>query len=102
MPRPRLGIQVAPLTEQLARYFKVEDGILVTEVRPDSPAERAGLRAGDVIVTVDGAAVTSARELQRRVARFGEGELALGLQRDGQPLELKVHLEARAGRRPTT
>jgi serine protease Do len=47
-----LGIVVQPLTPMIAQKYgtSVEDGMLVTEVLADSPASRAGLRAGDVIV----------------------------------------------------
>ncbi len=50
-----LGVQIQPLTEQLRDYFKVRRnfGVLVTEVVEDSPADKAGLKAGDVILYVD-------------------------------------------------
>ena len=52
--RARMGVQIMDLTEQLGEYFGVEDGkgALITEVREDSPAEKAGLKAGDVIVNI--------------------------------------------------
>jgi membrane-associated protease RseP (regulator of RpoE activity) len=67
--RPRLGIQVVDLTDQLARYFKVEDGVLVSSVRSGSAADKAGLHAGDVIVKIDGTSIGSNHELVRRVGR---------------------------------
>jgi serine protease Do len=102
--RPRLGVQVVELTDQLARHFGVEDGILVSSVRSGSAAEKAGLRAGDIILKVDGEAVASSRELVRRVAR-GESarQVTLTVQRDGKPMDVRVQLEPRrTPRGPTT
>jgi serine protease Do len=52
--RARLGVTLTPLTDQLASYFGVKDGVLVSAVDADSPAGRAGLRAGDVLTAIDG------------------------------------------------
>jgi C-terminal processing protease CtpA/Prc len=46
----RIGVGLTPLTEQLADYFGVVGGVLINNVRSDSPAFKAGLKAGDVIV----------------------------------------------------
>jgi C-terminal processing protease CtpA/Prc len=93
--RPRLGIEVVELTEQLARHFKVEDGVLVSSVRSGSAAEKAGLRAGDVIVKVDGSAIGTSRELVRRVARSDAKQIVVTVQRDGHPVDVRVTLEPR-------
>jgi serine protease Do len=58
-----LGVECESLGDQLAAFFGVKDGVLVREVYKDSPAEKAGIRAGDVIVKMDGETVTSAREI---------------------------------------
>jgi membrane-associated protease RseP (regulator of RpoE activity) len=50
---PHLGLGVTPLTQQLADYFGVEGGILINNVRRDSPGAKSGLKAGDVIVAAD-------------------------------------------------
>jgi serine protease Do len=50
----RIGIATQTLTKQLADYFGVSEGILVTSVNDNSPAAKAGLKAGDVITAVDG------------------------------------------------
>lgn len=55
--RPWLGTGLLNLTEQLHAYFQVKHGVLVTEVKKDSPAGKAGLKAGDVIVRFDGESV---------------------------------------------
>jgi len=92
----RLGIRVQSLTEQLGEYFGVSGGrgVLVTMVRANTPAARAGLRAGDVIVAVDGKEIASPNELSRELARR-EGEVPLTIMRDKQKQTITVKLEKR-------
>lgn len=75
----RIGVSTTRLTEQLADYFGVERGrgVLVTSVTPDSPAARAGLKAGDVITEADGERVAQAADLSRAINRKKEGEVTL-------------------------
>ncbi|MBE9047024.1 trypsin-like peptidase domain-containing protein [Pleurocapsales cyanobacterium LEGE 10410] len=98
---PFLGIQMAQITpdlkQELSRQKSLEveanEGILIVEVVPNSPAERAGLRSGDVIQEIEGNSVTQADEVQRAVAKTEVGqELTLGLQRDNKQLELDVRV----------
>jgi serine protease Do len=88
----RLGLSFQELSGQLARYFKAEDGtLLVTEVEDDGPAARGGIRAGDVIVKLDGKAVTDADILRRSLGDAPEGsEVTLTVQREGHSLDVKV------------
>jgi len=58
-----LGIESESLNSQLAQYFGVKEGVLVRSVVHDSSAEKAGFKAGDVIVKVDGHKVTTPREI---------------------------------------
>lgn len=101
----RLGLTYQELSGQLARYFKVEDGsLLVSEVSEDSPAAKAGLKAGDIIVRVNGKPVSRGQELREEVARAEAGSsITLRVQRDGKPVDVKVTLGARArdGRHPS-
>lgn len=93
----RLGVSVQSLTPELAEYFGVKDGVLVTAVTKDSAASKAGMKAGDVITSVDGKPVDDAGELRRQL-RPGEDqstEVTLGVTRDRKPLSLKVPLEGR-------
>jgi serine protease Do len=94
----RLGIRYQELSGQLARYFKVADGaLLVSDVDENSAAGKAGLKAGDVIVQVNGKAVSRGHELREQVAKAEPGApLTLGVQRDGKPIDLKVTLGERA------
>jgi len=95
--RGRLGVIVQELTTELATYFGVKAGVLVTSVAADSPAAKAGIRAGDVITTVDDKPVTSAGEIIVLLA-VKTGEVPIGLTRDKKPLTLKATIEA-PGRR---
>lgn len=63
MRTPRIGIETEPLTGQLADFFGVKEGVLVRSVDKDSPAERAGFKAGDVVLRVDGHRVNRPRDL---------------------------------------
>lgn len=89
----RYGVSVEDLTPQLAEYFgvKTQSGVLVRSVERGSPAETAGIRAGDVITKVNNASVSNAGEF-RRMLRKGEGSLSIGVVRDKreQSLTIKV------------
>ena len=60
---PRIGFEGEPLTPQLADFFGVHEGVLVRSVTEKTPAEKAGLKAGDVVTKVNGMLVTSPREI---------------------------------------
>jgi serine protease Do len=92
--RGRLGVTVQDLTPELAGYFGVKDGLLVNSVQADSPAAKAGIKAGDVIGTVNGKAVTASAELIKELADK-DGEVTIGVTRDKKPLSLKATLEER-------
>jgi len=92
--RGRLGVNVQELTPELAAYFGVKDGLLVNSVQADTPAAKAGFKAGDVIGTVNGKTVSSSSELVRELADK-EGEVTIGLTRDKKALSLKAALEPR-------
>jgi serine protease Do len=98
--RPRLGVTVQPLTPQLAGYFGAKEGILVASVTDDSPAARAGLKAGDVIVSVNGQNVSSRADLTRAVSGAGANvDVTIGIVRDKKESSVKARLDdARAQR----
>jgi serine protease Do len=92
--RGRLGVDVQPLTPQLASYFGVKDGLLVANVVEGSPAAKAGLKAGDVIVSVNGTGVTTRGELVRALRTVGDAvEASVEYSRQGQAATAKVTLE---------
>jgi C-terminal processing protease CtpA/Prc len=93
--RPMIGISMQDIDDQLAEFFKVERGILVTHVHEDSPAAEAGIKAGDVIVSFNGSDVDSARELRYELKDLSEGDdVVVGLVRDGIDQSLTVQLAA--------
>lgn len=79
---PQIGVGITPLTKQLAQYFGVEGGILIDDVRPDLPGSKAGLKAGDVIVGIDGEPVRGALGLIRAIDDKKEGDISLTIVRD--------------------
>jgi len=69
----RLGVTVTPLSDQLAAYFGVKQGVLVTEVTAGSVAEAAGIKAGDVITTVRGQTIASSADVVRELGQADSG-----------------------------
>jgi serine protease Do len=95
-----LGVMVQDLTEELAQYFGVADkkGVLVAGVLEDSPAQQAGIKEGDVIITFDGQPVKDSRQLIRIVNRSEVGRrVKIGLIRESQQSQLWVKI----GQRPS-
>lgn len=98
----RLGISVDALSDQLAEYFGTGDGVLVTSVSSGSAAEKAGVKAGDVIVSINGSTVDSPSDLSRRVGRLQDGdEFTLEIVRNKQKQTLTGTIEAPRARRWT-
>ncbi len=88
-----LGVTVQPMTDELAESFKLKEtrGALVAEVVPDSPADKAGVKRGDIIVTYEGNPVTETKDLPRLVAATPiDKKIDLGILRDGKDKTLKV------------
>jgi C-terminal processing protease CtpA/Prc len=78
----RIGISTQTLSKQLADYFGVSEGILVTSVNDNSPAAKAGLKAGDVITAVDGEKVDSPGDVSRAINKKDDGAVTLTVVRD--------------------
>jgi len=84
--RGRLGVEIQDLTPQLGEYFGTTRGVLVTTVEPGTPAAKAGLKAGDVITSVNGRNVDEGRALVEAVQSSDEGgRLTIGYIRDHKP-----------------
>lgn len=93
--RAFLGIGIQQITDELTDHFGLSaiEGVVVTAVRPDSPAAQAGLLAGDVIVEFDGRAVGAPRELQGIVERAAiNAEHAVVVIRDEKRVKLNVRV----------
>ena len=92
--RGRLGVNVQPLEADLSAYFGVKNGVLVSSVVGDSPAAKAGVRAGDVITAVDGRSVTGVNDLVGALGDPGAArEVTLTVVRDKKELTLKAKIE---------
>ena len=98
MGRGALGVVTQEMTPELAQYFGAKDGVLVTSVIKDSPAEKAAIRVGDVITEFAGVSVGHPRDLVRAVVSR-QGEVALKVIRDKKELTLKVTLDERTSDR---
>lgn len=99
----KLGIEYQEISDQLAKYFRLADerGILVTRVDENGAAGKAGIKAGDVILKLDGHAVRESQDLRETLRKAEPGqELTVTVQRDGKPLDLKIKLGGEP-RRPT-
>jgi serine protease Do len=96
----QLGVSVSELSPQLSEYFGTKDGVLVTTVRDNSNASRAGVKAGDVITSLNGGTVTTAADLRRRAQRLeGGDEFTIAIVRDRKPMTLKGKIESPQPRR---
>jgi membrane-associated protease RseP (regulator of RpoE activity) len=90
---PHLNLGVTALTRQLAQYFGVEMGILINNVPPDSAAAKAGLKAGDVIVELDGTVVQGPVGLARAVNDKTSADVTLKVMRDRKALTVTVPIQ---------
>ncbi len=91
--RGYLGVMIQPMTPDLAKAFKVdgERGVLVGDVVPDSPAAKAGIKSGDVVMTFNGREVEDPRQLRLKSSQMVPGTVAkLGVLREGVKKELDV------------
>ncbi len=98
-----LGIAIQDLTDELAAGFGAapRSGVLVADVMKDSPAEAAGLKAGDIITEFGGEPVREVPELQRRVAATPPGTpVPLTVVREKQPLRFTVKIGEMPGEEP--
>lgn len=91
----RIGLSTSTLGKQLADYFGVSHGTLVNSVEENSPASKAGLKAGDIITEADGERLEDAGDLSRIINRKEDGEVTLNVVRDRQRRTVKVTPERR-------
>jgi serine protease Do len=93
--RGMLGIGIQPVTSEIASGLGLKDvrGVLVNQVNPAGPADKAGVKTGDVILQVNGKDVNDPNGLRNEIAGFAPGtSLTLSLLRDGNPLQVRVKL----------
>jgi serine protease Do len=95
--RAFLGVGIQAVTSDLSKQFGLSsvEGAVVTDIRPDSPAVKSGLKAGDVIVSFGGQRIGEPRDLQNVVERSAIGQdHTIVVYRDGKRLELNVRVNA--------
>jgi serine protease Do len=95
-----MGVSISDVTPDNAKFFDMTDasGALVSDVSAGSPADKAGLKTGDVITELDGKPVTDAGELQVQVGEKQPGDtVRLGILRDGKSMTVTVTLESMKG-----
>jgi len=90
----QIGVGIVPLSKQLADYFKVEGGAMIDEVRDDSPAARAGLKAGDIVVEANGNPIRSQMDLIKAINEKKNGDVQLTIMRNGSRQTITVTPEA--------
>lgn len=96
---PMLGVEAESLGSQLAVYFGVKDGVLVRSVLDNTAAQKAGIKAGDVITKVDGMAVTTPSELSNAVRTANAKKTySIDLVRDRKTVAVTVTVEDRSER----
>ena len=96
--RGYLGVRAGDLNQDMAKQFNISDtsGALVEDVSPSGPAEKAGIKPGDVIRRVNGQTVDSAHQLTDAITILSPGAVAnVEVIRDGKPLTLRVTLDER-------
>ena len=92
-PRAIAGAELAEMNRDLGRYFRTERGLLVLQVSPSTPASRAGLEAGDVVVKAEGQDVETVSDLREAFARADDELVRLEVIRQGRRRTLDVRWE---------
>ncbi len=93
-----LGVAVDNLTDQLLQYFKADYGVLIKKVLKNSPAEKAGLKAGDVIYKINDKKIKDAADLVRTIQYYDPGDtITIYFIRNGKKKSVKVKLAKKEG-----
>ena len=95
--RRQIGVGLTPLTKQLSDHFGVENGALINTVRENSPAAKSGLKAGDIIVEVDGKVVKGEFDVTRALGEKKEGDVTVTYVRDRNRRTITVTPEEMKG-----
>lgn len=95
----RLGVTIEGIDDQLAGYFGVKEGVLVKSVEDGSAAQKAGIKAGDVLTAINGSKVYDSSDVNRAINRMDDGgEFTAEIVRDKKTQTVKGKLEAREPR----
>ena len=99
-----LGIAIQPITAELVKAMGLDSkrGVLVSQVSPESPASRGGMKSGDVVPSVGGTATDTVGQLQNRVAATGAGKtVSISVLRGGKTQRLSVSLGELKAEKPS-
>ncbi|MCL2121204.1 MAG: trypsin-like peptidase domain-containing protein [Clostridiales bacterium] len=96
--RPWIGIVMNPMSRDMLQYFNIEGietGVIVYSVEPGAPADKAGIRRGDVLLEVDGQTITDMSQVRGIILSHKVGDMVMiKVFRDGEELDIMVELEA--------
>ena len=91
--RALVGVESQAVGEQLARYFGVDSGILIARVIEGTPAEKAALEAGDIVLALDDHPITREQDLHQALAKNEPGDqVSLSVSRRGSKMQIMVTL----------
>jgi len=86
-----LGVVIQDITPEMAESLGVKEGVIIAQIMPGSPADKGGLRVGDIVVEIDGQKVNEVRELQFKIMRTPPGkEVNMKVIREGKEIGLRV------------
>ncbi|HIQ49362.1 MAG TPA: DegQ family serine endoprotease [Aquifex aeolicus] len=86
-----LGVMIQNITPDIAEALGIREGVLIAQVVPGSPAEKAGIKVGDIIIEVNGKKIKDARDLQFTIMKIKPGtKVTITVLRDGKKLNLKT------------
>jgi serine protease Do len=91
---PMLGVEAESLDGQLAQYFGVSQGVLVRAVMKGSPAEKGGIKAGDVILRIEDGKVATPADISGRLRALGGKSVPVALMRDHKEMTVNVAVES--------
>ena len=89
---PKLGFYSAEIMPQLAEHFGVMGGVLIESVEAHTPADKAGLKAGDIVTKVNGTPISSEREIAIVVRQSGKKQVIFTVVRDRKEITLSIEL----------
>ena len=92
--RPQIGISVSDVDEYTAALYNMPMGVYVRSVTPNGAADQAGIQAGDIIIGVNGEAISTSEELNKKKDEHNAGDtITLNISRNGIDMDVRVTLQ---------